>query len=84
MSLRKPDPIYALVDCNNFYCSCERVFNPHQHSGGEEILVLEGVFHDEFGQYPKGSWIRTPHLSKHTPFTKEEGALIFVKTGHLK
>ena len=49
-----------------------------------EILVLEGVFHDEFGQYPKGSWIRTPHLSKHTPFTKEEGALIFVKTGHLK
>ena len=24
----KPDPIYALVDCNNFYCSCERVFNP--------------------------------------------------------
>ena len=28
MSLRKPDPIYALVDCNNFYCSCERVFNP--------------------------------------------------------
>ena len=18
----------ALVDCNNFYCSCERVFNP--------------------------------------------------------
>ena len=60
------------------------IFNPHQHSGGEEILVLEGVFHDEFGQYPKGSWIRTPHLSKHTPFTKEEGALIFVKTGHLK
>ena len=24
----KPDPVYALVDCNNFYCSCERVFNP--------------------------------------------------------
>lgn len=22
------NPIYALVDCNNFYCSCERVFNP--------------------------------------------------------
>jgi DNA polymerase V len=20
--------VYALVDCNNFYCSCERVFNP--------------------------------------------------------
>jgi anti-sigma factor ChrR (cupin superfamily) len=59
------------------------VFNPHQHWGGEEILVLEGVFHDEFGAYPKGSWLRSPHLSQHTPFTKEEGALIFVKTGHL-
>jgi len=59
------------------------IFNPHQHWGGEEILVLEGVFHDEFGAYPKGSWLRSPHLSQHTPFTKEEGALIFVKTGHL-
>ena len=28
MSSLKPDPVYALVDCNNFYCSCERVFNP--------------------------------------------------------
>ena len=59
------------------------IFNPHQHWGGEEILVLEGTFYDEFGTYPKGSWLRSPHLSQHTPFTKEEGALIFVKTGHL-
>lgn len=59
------------------------VFNPHQHWGGEEILVLEGTFYDEFGTYPKGSWLRSPHLSQHTPFTKEEGALIFVKTGHM-
>jgi DNA polymerase V len=21
-------PVFALVDCNSFYCSCERVFNP--------------------------------------------------------
>lgn len=63
--------------------SSNTIFNPHQHWGGEEILVLEGVFHDEFGVYPKGSWLRSPHLSQHTPFTKDEGALIFVKTGHL-
>ena len=63
--------------------SSNTIFNPHQHWGGEEILVLEGVFHDEFGAYPKGSWLRSPHLSQHTPFTKDEGALIFVKTGHL-
>ena len=60
------------------------IFSAHKHWGGEEILVLEGVFYDEFGSYPKGSWIRSPHLSQHAPFTKDEGALIFVKTGHLK
>ena len=58
-------------------------FNPHQHFGGEEILVLEGTFYDEFGEYPQGTWLRSPHLSKHTPFTKEDGALIYVKVGHL-
>jgi anti-sigma factor ChrR (cupin superfamily) len=58
-------------------------FNPHQHWGGEEILVLEGVFCDEHGVYPAGSWLRSPHLSKHQPFTGHEGALIYVKTGHL-
>ena len=58
-------------------------FNRHSHRGGEEILVLEGVFHDEYDQYPPGTWIRSPHLSTHTPFTKEDGALIFVKIGHL-
>lgn len=59
------------------------VFNPHVHPGGEEIFVLEGVFHDEHGSYSAGSWIRSPRYSKHAPFTKEEGALIYVKTGHL-
>ena len=37
------------------------IFNPHQHWGGEEILVLEGVFYDEFGAYPKGTWLRNLH-----------------------
>lgn len=59
------------------------VFNPHIHPGGEEIYVLEGVFHDEHGSYSQGTWIRSPRYSKHAPFTKAEGALIYVKTGHL-
>jgi len=59
------------------------IFRPHVHPGGEEILVLEGVFHDEHGSYPKGTWIRSPRYSKHAPFTKSEGAVIYVKTGHL-
>lgn len=58
-------------------------FRRHQHWGGEEILVLEGVFEDEHGTYPKGSWLRSPHLSEHNPFTGPDGALIYVKTGHL-
>jgi anti-sigma factor ChrR (cupin superfamily) len=59
------------------------VFNPHVHPGGEEILVLEGVFHDDHGSYPKGSWLRSPRYSRHAPYTQAEGATIYVKTGHL-
>jgi anti-sigma factor ChrR (cupin superfamily) len=58
-------------------------FRRHHHWGGEEILVLDGVFEDEHGRYPKGSWLRSPHLSEHNPFTGPDGALIYVKTGHL-
>ncbi len=58
-------------------------FMRHHHRGGEEILVLDGVFRDEHGTYPQGTWIRSPHLSSHDPFTECEGAVIYVKTGHL-
>ncbi|PWQ97577.1 cupin domain-containing protein [Leucothrix arctica] len=58
-------------------------FQPHQHWGGEEIFVLSGTFYDEHGEYPTGTWLRNPHLSQHTPFTKDDGALIYVKVGHL-
>ena len=57
-------------------------FNSHRHYGGEEIYVVDGVFEDEHGRYPTGSWIRSPHMSMHKPFSKE-GCTIFVKTGHL-
>ncbi|MEO7065533.1 MAG: cupin domain-containing protein [Rhodanobacter sp.] len=57
-------------------------FNPHRHYGGEEVLVVEGVFEDEHGRYPNGSWTRSPHLSQHQPFSRE-GCIILVKTGHL-
>ena len=58
-------------------------FQPHRHWGGEEIFVIDGTFYDEHGEYPKGSWLRSPHLSIHNPFTKDDGALIYVKVGHL-
>ena len=55
----------------------------HEHAGGEEIFVLEGVFHDEDGHYPRGSWVRYPDGSRHAPYTLGEGALLYVKEGHL-
>lgn len=53
----------------------------HIHPGGEEILVLEGVFRDEAAEYPAGTWLRNPRWSRHTPYTGAEGALIYVKVG---
>ena len=57
-------------------------FHAHTHPGGEAIPVLEGLFCDEFGPYPAGSWLRSPRWSQHAPYTGPEGALIFVKVGH--
>lgn len=58
------------------------VFDAHTHHGGEEILVLEGTFEDEHGAYPAGTWIRSPSMSRHRPFSRE-GCTIYVKVGHL-
>ena len=51
---------------------------PSVHTGGEEFFVLEGVFQDEHGDFPAGSYIRNPPNSKHTPGS-ELGCTIFVK-----
>ena len=53
-------------------------FARHEHGGGEEFLVLDGVFSDEMGDYPKGTYVRNPRRSAHSPFT-DEGCVIFVK-----
>ncbi|HEY9660942.1 MAG TPA: cupin domain-containing protein, partial [Allocoleopsis sp.] len=46
-------------------------FSPHTHGGGEEFLVLEGVFSDEQGDYPPGTYVRNPVGSTHTPSSRE-------------
>jgi anti-sigma factor ChrR (cupin superfamily) len=53
-------------------------FSPHVHGGGEEFIVLEGVFEDEHGAFGAGSYIRNPPTSKHTPGSAP-GCVIFVK-----
>src|SRR5689334_19491242 len=53
-------------------------FSPHVHGGGEEFLVLDGVFSDEHGDCPAGTYVRNPPTSAHTPGTAA-GCTIFVK-----
>ena len=53
-------------------------FSAHTHDGGEEFLVLDGVFQDEHGDYPAGSDVRNPPTSRHTP-ASQAGCTIFVK-----
>ena len=53
-------------------------FSPHVHTGGEEFLVLEGVFQDEHGDFPAGSYVRNPPRTRHTPGS-EPGCVILVK-----
>ncbi|MEM8749453.1 MAG: cupin domain-containing protein [Pseudomonadota bacterium] len=56
----------------------ESHFSPHVHTGGEEFLVLDGVFQDEHGDFPTGTYVRNPPQSSHTPGS-EQGCTIFVK-----
>jgi anti-sigma factor ChrR (cupin superfamily) len=53
-------------------------FSPHTHTGGEEFIVLEGVFQDEHGDFPAGTYVRNPPTTSHTPGS-EPGCIIFVK-----
>jgi anti-sigma factor ChrR (cupin superfamily) len=53
-------------------------FGEHEHGGGEEFLVLDGVFSDERGDYPAGTYVRNPPGSRHAPFSRE-GCTLFVK-----
>lgn len=53
-------------------------FAAHVHERGEEFLVLDGVFADEHGAYPAGTYVRNPPGSRHTP-RSDPGCTLFVK-----
>ena len=53
-------------------------FHAHDHPDGEEILVLEGVFSDEHGDWPAGTYLLNPEGFRHAPFSRE-GCVLFVK-----
>jgi len=53
-------------------------FSPHTHGGGEEFFVIEGVFQDEHGEFPVGTYVRNPPTSRHAPGSVP-GCILFVK-----
>jgi len=53
-------------------------FPAHTHDGGEEFIVLDGVFQDEHGDFPAGAYIRNPPTSRHAP-RSGPGTTILVK-----
>ena len=58
--------------------SPDATFSEHEHPEGEEILVLEGTFSDQAGDWGPGSYLLNPHGSSHQPFS-HEGCLLWVK-----
>jgi len=56
----------------------QSTFPAHLHALGEEFLVLDGVFGDEHGDYPAGTYVRNPPGSRHSPHTTP-GCVILVK-----
>jgi len=53
-------------------------FPEHGHPEGEEILVLEGTFSDQRGDFPRGSYLLNPEGFRHTPHSRP-GCVVFVK-----
>jgi anti-sigma factor ChrR (cupin superfamily) len=53
-------------------------FHAHDHPDGEEILVLDGMFSDEHGDWPAGTYLLNPEGFRHAPFSRD-GCVLFVK-----
>ena len=57
-------------------------FPVHDHPEGEEILVLQGIFSDEHGDWPAGTYLLNPDGFRHAPFSRQ-GCVLYVKRGAL-
>ncbi|UTM60270.1 cupin domain-containing protein [Photobacterium sp. CCB-ST2H9] len=53
-------------------------FSSHYHPNGEEIFVVNGIFEDEFGTYPAGTYLRNPARTRHAP-ASQSGCMLYVK-----
>jgi anti-sigma factor ChrR (cupin superfamily) len=55
----------------------------HDHSIGEETLVLQGCLKDEYASYSAGVWFRMPCGMPHAPYTEEQNAKMLIREGDL-
>lgn len=55
----------------------------HDHSIGEETLVLQGCLKDEYTAYTPGIWFRMPCGVPHAPYTEAEGCMMLIREGDL-
>lgn len=63
--------------------AAESQFHEHSHPRGEEIFILDGIFSDEQGDYPAGTYIRNPDPSPHSPSSRD-GCVLFVRLCQMK
>lgn len=49
------------------------------HTDGEKIFIVDGIFSDEHGQYPAGTYLGNPTRTKCQPQIRAEGATLFIK-----
>jgi len=60
-----------------------RAFKKFGHKGGEELLVLSGIFSDADGDYGAGCYVRNPPGTYHQPFTRD-GCTVLFKLGQFQ
>jgi anti-sigma factor ChrR (cupin superfamily) len=77
---RQGDEVAKATSIVRYQAGCR--FQSHHHGLGEEIFVLDGIFSDETGHYPAGTYVMNPPGSSHAPFS-ESGCTLFVKLRHL-
>lgn len=57
----------------------DRSFPAHSHGGGEEFIVLDGVWSDEWALQPQYTYVRNYIGSRHSPKIGTTGCTILVK-----
>jgi ChrR Cupin-like domain len=70
---------FFYLDLHLSFALGQSKFPKHTHIGGEEFVVLEGTFKDQYGEFPAGTYVRNPIGSEHEPWVDADGCTIMVK-----